>query len=105
MPQGHHHHENQRDKRAECLMRLTQHEKSLQVMNRPLPLIDIGIERISELIKSVIGEHEDTFQDAWVAVLDDHHVGCEEDILRIAKEIDQKNKKAAREGLKDEVKV
>lgn len=45
--------------------------------------------RVSELIKSIVGDNDDAFQDAWEAVLNDHVVG-EEDVLRIATEIRHK---------------
>ena len=83
MPQGHHHHENKRDKRNERLMRMSQNERGVQVMDRPLPLIDIGIDRISEIIKSITGENEDTFQDAWLLVMGDH-CKTEDDIRNCA---------------------
>lgn len=83
MPMHHHHHENKRDKRNERLMRMDQHGKGTQVMDRPIPLIDIGEQRISEIIHEIIGTNEDAFQDAWVEILSDH-CKTEEDVERIA---------------------
>lgn len=66
-------------------------DREVVIVDQPMPLIDIGIERIDELLRSVIDAHfEDTIQDAWVRILDDH-VGSEDDILRIARDVDSQH--------------
>ena len=54
---------------------------------------NISITRIDQLIKSIINPYfEDSIQDAWVNILDSN-ITNESDIIRIAKEINAKNKK------------
>jgi len=64
-----------------------------ELVETPVPsvgiVLDLGVDKVSGLIRSVISD-EDAFQDAWEAVLQDH-VGSEEDIIRIAKEIRRKH--------------
>lgn len=49
-------------------------------------VLDIGIERVSELIRGITKDNEDAFQDAWEAILSDH-VTTEDDVARISREI------------------
>lgn len=56
---------------------------------QPSIIISLGIEKVSEIIKLVTKENEDAFQDTWLAIIGDH-VGSEDDILRIAKEINHR---------------
>lgn len=64
-----------------------------EVSNEPIPavgvVLDLGVDKVSELIRSVTGSNEDAFQDTWLAIMEDH-IGNEEDITRIAKEIHHK---------------
>ena len=91
MPMHHHHHENKRDKRNERLMRDARKAKTVAVADMPVPLIDIGINKIDELIKSVIDSRfQDSIQEAWVRILGDH-VANEQDVLRIASEVSRED--------------
>lgn len=49
-------------------------------------VLDLGTDKLCQLIRSITKDNEDAFQDAWLAVLEDH-VASEEDILQIAKDI------------------
>lgn len=49
-------------------------------------VLDLGVDKVTQLIKSVTGDNEDAFQDAWLAILEDH-TGSEDDVLRVAKEV------------------
>lgn len=71
MPQGHHHHENKRDKRSTRLMKIAKRERENRVivMDKPIALIDIGEQRISEVVREVCGNNNDAFQDAWCKIL------------------------------------
>lgn len=61
-------------------------EANLSESPMPSIILDLGVDRVSELIHSITGSNEDAFQDAWEAILGDH-VGSEEDILQVAREI------------------
>lgn len=56
---------------------------------QPSIVVSLGIEKVSEIIKSVTKDNEDAFQDAWLAIIGDH-VGSEEDIRRVADEVSHK---------------
>lgn len=79
-----HRHENKRVRIEERAIEEVRKAKITQVAVSPIPLIDIGIDRIGELIKSVTGVFEDSYQDAWVRVLEEHP-SSESEILAIAK--------------------
>lgn len=87
MPQCHHKHPNKRVKVKERAFKQARILKDT-LPESPMPsiVIDLGIDKVSNLIRSVTKESEDAYQDAWVAVLEDH-VGSAEDILAIAREI------------------
>lgn len=72
MPQGHHHHENKRDKSNTKLMRLARHKRGVIVEDAVVPAIDLGIStfEISDIIRGVTNGHEDAFQEAWLLVLE-----------------------------------
>jgi len=88
MPQGHHHHENKRDKANTRALQYVkrEREKGAVVHDRPIAVIDIGEERISEIIKEVIGENEDKYQDAWCKILVSN-CKTEDDIRNIVIEV------------------
>jgi hypothetical protein len=97
MPQLHHRHPTfnvgrHPNKRVKVKERALKQSRELKLPDSPMPsaVIDLGIDRVSELIRSVTYNLEDAYQDAWVAVLEDH-VGSEEDILRIAREVYHKH--------------
>jgi hypothetical protein len=83
-------HESEKQKGEDYLIR--KEAKGQQVSEyMPMPLIDIGIDRIGELIKSVINtQFEDATQDAWSAILTDHPAS-EEEVIAIAREINHKH--------------
>jgi hypothetical protein len=54
------------------LRRDTKSKYDCLMEDRPIPLIDIGIEKINKIIKEITGDNEDAFQDSWVKVLNDH---------------------------------
>ncbi|KKN25476.1 hypothetical protein LCGC14_0884410 [marine sediment metagenome] len=87
-----HHHENKRVRSEERAVEKARKVKISQVVDSPMPLIDIGIEKISEIIKSVTGIFEDSFQDAWVSVIETG-ASTEDEIRQIANECSQKNAK------------
>jgi len=92
MPMQHHHHENKRDKantRAEQVVK-RKRECGTAILDRPMPLIDIGIGRVEELIKSITGVFEDDYQDAWVAVLE-QEPATENEVLEIARKVRHSN--------------
>lgn len=65
------------------------------VMDKPMPtVLELGIDRISELIRSVTGPFEDSFQDAWERILGDY-CATEDDVLKIAREVSAENAKRA----------
>jgi hypothetical protein len=70
--------------RAACAFKYGVHETV-----QPSIVVSLGIEKVSEIIKSVTKDNEDAFQDAWLAIIGDH-VGSEEDIRRVADEISHK---------------
>jgi hypothetical protein len=87
MPQGHHHHENKRDiteTRALQKMR-RERENGVLLEDKPMPLIDIGIDEIARIIKSITENNEDAFQEAWVKVLTEHPKS-EKDIQEYARQ-------------------
>jgi hypothetical protein len=49
-------------------------------------VLDLGVEKVTELIQSITKDNEDAFQDAWLAILEDH-VASEDDVLRVTKEV------------------
>lgn len=53
--------------------------------DKPMPVIDIGIEEINKIIKSITGDNEDAFQEAWVKVLTEHPQN-ENDIKKYARQ-------------------
>jgi hypothetical protein len=57
MPQGHHHHENKRDKRNTRLMQQAKRarEQWAIIQDKAMPVIDIGEKRISEIIRFLMG--------------------------------------------------
>lgn len=71
MPQGHHHHENKRDKRNTRLMQIAKRERENRdtISDRPIAVIDIGEKRISEIIREITGNDDDKYQDAWCKIL------------------------------------
>lgn len=85
-------HESGKQRRDERLMRKTIKSESVVVIDKSIPLIDIGIERINKIIKSAIEpSYEDAIQDVWVRILDGKdNIGSEGDILKLAKEINHK---------------
>jgi hypothetical protein len=85
---GHGRHESEEQKHDDYLRRQFSQGK-VEILDRPMPLIDIGIDKINELIKSICGDFEDTCQNAWVRVIEEHPA-TENDILNIAKECSQK---------------
>lgn len=87
MPMHHHRHESQKQKRAKAQMRIARHhanEIRSERTDAPSPLIDIGIDRISELIKSVTGNLGDAYQDAWLQILE-HNISDPIQMMQIAK--------------------
>jgi hypothetical protein len=56
---------------------------------QPSIVVSLGVEKVSEIIKSVTKDNEDAFQDTWLAIVGDH-VGSEEGIRRVADEIAHK---------------
>lgn len=49
-------------------------------------VLDIGIERVNEVIRTITKDNEDAFQDVWEAILSDH-VTTEDDVFRVSREI------------------
>lgn len=49
-------------------------------------VLGLGVDKVSQLIRSVTGENEDAFQDAWVAIMEDH-VATEDDIVNLTREV------------------
>jgi hypothetical protein len=89
-----HHHENKRVRVEKKSMRNAAILKK-QNYDIPMPLIDIGIDRINELINSSVGEkYEDTKQNIWVRIIEEHPA-TEETLLQIIKE---EHKKGTAEG-------
>lgn len=82
-PGSHHRHESQAMKHQDYLTR--KEAQSTAVGDVPVPLIDIGVDRIGELIRGITGENEDAYQDTWVKVLS-NHCQSEQDILGYAKQ-------------------
>jgi len=68
------------------------HELEENLTEAPMPsiILDLGVDKVIELIRSVTGSNEDAFQDVWEAILSDH-VGSEQDIIEVAKEIRHKH--------------
>ncbi len=74
----------------ERAMKKARQAKITQVADMSMPLIDIDVDRIDKLIRSVIDAHfEDSIQEAWVRILD-NHVCSEGDVLKIARDINRK---------------
>lgn len=88
MPQGHHHHENRKDKSREKVMQqaISIRERAAAIEDRPIAVIDIGEKRISEILREVIGDNDDKFQDSWCAILT-RQCRTEDDIRETALEI------------------
>lgn len=61
-------------------------EDTLAESPMPSIILDLGIDKVSQLIKSITRVDDDAFQKAWLAVIEDH-VASEEDILRTTKEV------------------
>lgn len=89
MPQGHHHHENKQDKSETRNLQAVRRarEQGVALKDKPMPLIDIGIDKIDQLIKSIINPNaKDSTQEAWLRVLKEHPIN-EQSILDIALEV------------------
>lgn len=83
----HHHHENKRDKRKERLMRKAQKTiREVAVLDKPVPIIDLGTENISNAIREITNGFEDEFQQSWVEVLEQHPTTIDE-VKEIAREV------------------
>jgi len=48
------------------------------ILDRPLPFVDIEIDKINELIRNIIGGNEDAFQNTWVDILEKKPINLEQ---------------------------
>ncbi|MFH1002964.1 MAG: hypothetical protein V1780_02345, partial [Chloroflexota bacterium] len=88
--QGGRHVSDKQRRDSYLLRRDTKDKYDVAVMDRPIALIDIGEKRISKIIRSVVGDFDDTFQDAWVKVLESQPQ-TEDEVLDIARQVKHQN--------------
>ena len=81
------HHINDSEKHEDAQLRRAAKESSSPVEDRPMPLIDIGLERLQELVVSVIGEDaQDKQQRAWLRIINEYPAS-EEAVIELAREV------------------
>ena len=86
---SHSRHESKTQISDDRLLRKAAH--TTEISDTPMPVIDMGIEKITGLIHSVIDpKYEDAIQDAWEKILNDHPAS-EDAIIAIAKEVYKKH--------------
>lgn len=95
MPQGHHRHENKRDKSLTRNIQSIRRDKENGILleDKPMPLVDIGVSKITKIIASVINpSSKDVIREAWLKIIKEHP-NNEQDILDIALEVNSINTK------------
>jgi len=96
MPMHHHHHENKRDKSKERNMQKAHRGliSTIDINENPLPaLVELlPSNEVSNAIREIVGQNDDTFQDVWVAVVE-RRLNDLEVIKQIARDIKLNNDK------------